>query len=188
MVDVIWGDERTKSFVTNVGLVTSNGRLGHDVMSAEWTHMLSYSPFMVSVSIRKGKTSHENISKSKQFGVSIASDKQDVLASVAGSYSGKDVDKISLLKELGFDFYKGKKINALLVKGASMNAEFKLVKKIEAGSHTLFIGECVELTALPIEPLAYHKGQFWELDKNVPKPNDAKRHEIKLLAEKHKRK
>ena len=173
--------------MTNVGFITTNGPFGHDVMSAEWTHMLSYKPFMVSVSIRPGKASHANILKTKEFGVSIASAEQEVAASVAGGFTGKEVDKIALLEELGFKFYDGKKINVKMLQGASMNAEFKLVKKIQAGSHTLFIGEAVELSALPKPPLAYHQGKYWGLEKNVEKPAAEMRGKIKLLGEKHKR-
>ena len=33
-----WNDRRTRQFITNVGLITSNGPAGLDIMSAEWTH------------------------------------------------------------------------------------------------------------------------------------------------------
>ena len=186
-MDFEWGSEYSLKFISNVGLITSNGPFGHNIMSAEWTHMLSYKPFMVSVSIRPGKASHANMLESKEFGVSLASAGQDVAASVAGGFTGKEVDKIALLQELGVEFYDGKKIKVKMVKDASLNAEFKLVKKIEAGSHTLFIGEAVELSALPKPPLAYHQGQYWLLGKNVKKPSEETREKIKLLGEKHKR-
>jgi hypothetical protein len=47
---------------------------------------------------------------------------QNVVCSVAGKYSGKETDKISLLKEAGLVvFYTAKSINVLMVRGA-MNA------------------------------------------------------------------
>jgi hypothetical protein len=33
---------------------------------------------------------------------------QSILSSIAGGYSGNDYDKISALKELGFEFYNAK--------------------------------------------------------------------------------
>ncbi|MBI2110294.1 hypothetical protein HYT51_00760, partial [Candidatus Woesearchaeota archaeon] len=47
MVDLPWGDPRTIKFVTNVGLITSTGPHGDNVMSAEWTHQVSYSPGLI---------------------------------------------------------------------------------------------------------------------------------------------
>ena len=32
-----WNDRRTRQFITNVGLITSDGLYGPDVMAAEWT-------------------------------------------------------------------------------------------------------------------------------------------------------
>ena len=41
-MDTQWNDRRTRQFVTNVGLITSDGPYGADVMAAEWTHHMSY--------------------------------------------------------------------------------------------------------------------------------------------------
>ena len=54
-MDLPWGDEKTVQFITNVGLITSNGPFGDDIMSAEWTHHVSYSPGLISVCIGKSK-------------------------------------------------------------------------------------------------------------------------------------
>ena len=51
-MDIQWNDRRTRQFVTNVGLITSDGPYGADVMSAEWTHHMSYSPCLIAVNIR----------------------------------------------------------------------------------------------------------------------------------------
>ncbi len=60
-MDLPWGEERTKQFVTNVGIITSNGPYGHDVMACEWTHHISYSPGLIAVCISPMDTTHENI-------------------------------------------------------------------------------------------------------------------------------
>lgn len=52
-----------------------------------------------------------------------------MLSSVAGGSSGKNTDKIGALKELGFKFFKAKKIDVLMVEDAAMNAECRLVKE-----------------------------------------------------------
>ena len=108
-MDLPWGEERTKQFVTNVGLITSNGPNGHDIMACEWTHHVSYSPGLIADCINRTDATHENIEKTKQFGVNLAASDQNTLSSVAGGYHGKDYDKIAALKELGYKFFKAKK-------------------------------------------------------------------------------
>jgi hypothetical protein len=39
-MDLLWNDRRTRQFVTNVGLITSDGPLGTNIMAAEWTHLV----------------------------------------------------------------------------------------------------------------------------------------------------
>ena len=63
---------RTVQFLTNVGLITSDGPYGPNVMAAEWTHHISYSPGLIAVNIRGRDTTAENIKDSKEFGVNLA--------------------------------------------------------------------------------------------------------------------
>ena len=46
-MDLSWNDRKTRQFVTNVGLITSEGPLGPNIMAAEWIHHISYSPSLV---------------------------------------------------------------------------------------------------------------------------------------------
>ncbi len=171
IMDLEWNDERTRQFTTNVGLITSFGPRGHNVMSAEWTHHVSYSPSLIAACINKGDATNENIRKTKEFGVNLCATEQSVMASVAGGSSGRDVDKIAALKDLGFTFYTGKKIKALMIGGAALNAECRLMKIIELGDHTTFVGEVLELSAdLGRKPLIYHQGKFWKIGERIKKP------------------
>ena len=185
-MDLPWGDEKTVQFITNVGLVTSKGPYGNNIMAAEWTHHVSYSPGFVAVCIGKNKATLENIKASKEFGVSICATDQNVMASVAGGSSGKDTDKVGTLKELGFKFYKAKKINALMVEGAVLNLECKIFKEVELGDHVMLVGEVVEASLNKNkEPLAYHKGKYWKIGENIPKPADEELKKIKNVVEKN---
>lgn len=64
-----WNDRRTRQFITNVGLITSDGPYGPDVMAAEWTHHISYSPSLIAVNIRGQDATAHNIIESKEFGI-----------------------------------------------------------------------------------------------------------------------
>ena len=130
----------------------------------------------------------ENINHSKEFGVNLAAEDQNILCSLGGRYTGKELDKISLFKELGIIFYKAKSINTLMIRGAAMNAECKLVKREEIGDHVMFIGEVAEISAdEKIKPLVYHNGKYWRLDDNnkIPRPSQELLDKIEQITKKY---
>ena len=188
-MDLSWNDRRTRQFLTNVGLITTDGPYGPDVMAAEWTHHISYSPSLIAVNVRGDDATAENINESKEFGVNLAAEDQNVICSLAGRYSGKQLDKMALFKELGVIFYKANNIKPLLIRGAAMNAECKLVKQEDLGDHLMFVGEVVEIIANEnIRPLVYHNGRYWRLDENnnsVPRTPQETLDKIREIAEKY---
>jgi flavin reductase (DIM6/NTAB) family NADH-FMN oxidoreductase RutF len=187
-MDIPWNSEISNKFITNVGLVTSNGPFGSDVMACEWTHHISYRPGLIAVCIHPDKATHENIKKTKEFGVNLCSTDQSRMSSIAGGYSAKEYDKINALKELGYEFYKAKSINTLMIKGAAANIECKLSKEIVLGDHTEFVGEVVETSDNSDKsPLAYHGGKYFILDTNVVKPSPEERQNMRNILEKYKR-
>ena len=187
-MDLPWNDERSNQFITNVGLITSDGPFGPNVMACEWTHHISYQPGLIAVSLGLTKATVENIRTSKEFGVNLCASDQSVLASVAGGYTGSMYDKVNALKELGFEFYKANKINSLMVKGAALDIECRLYKEITLGDHITFVGEVVEAFNNPDKvPLAYHKGKYWIMDTNLIKPSMEERERIKTVVEKYSR-
>jgi flavin reductase (DIM6/NTAB) family NADH-FMN oxidoreductase RutF len=136
-------------------------------MAAEWTHHVSYSPSLIAINVRGDDATAENINQSKEFGVNLAAEDQNILCSLGGRYTGKELDKIALFKELGIIFYKANSIKTLMIRGAAMNAECKLVNREELGDHVMFIGEVTEISADEnIKPLVYHNGRYWRLDDN----------------------
>lgn len=161
----------TEQFITNVGLITSNGPYGHNVMACEWTHQLSYDPFLIAVCIRAHKATFINIKDTKAFGVNVAATDQHWIASIAGNNSGKTVDKIQVLKELGVTFYPAYSIDVLMIKGASMAAECRLVKLVDFGDHPLLIGQAVSVEDYESKPLLYHQGKYFDLGKRFQKPD-----------------
>lgn len=187
-MDLSWGDERAGQFITNVGLITTNGKHGHNVMACEWTHHISYSPGLIACCIRAGKATSENIKDTKEFGVNLCSSSQNVFSSISGGYRGKEHDKISALKELGYNFFKAEKINVLMVDNAAANIECKLFKKIELGSHTMFVGEVVKLYELNgNKPLAYFGHKYFEVGENIAKPSQDEIDRISNVLDKYKK-
>ncbi|WP_458746628.1 flavin reductase family protein [Candidatus Nitrosocosmicus sp. T] len=186
-MDLPWGDPRSNKFATSIGLITSNGPHGHDILACEWTHHLSYRPGLIAVSLGPTKATVENIRASKEFGINLCATDQTIVASVAGGYSGRDYDKINALKDLGFPFYQADSINVLMVKGASLSAECKLFNEVIFGDHVMLIGEVIEaIHSTEKESLIYNNGMYWSLHP-IAKPNEDKRQSIKDILEKHRK-
>ncbi|MDO8497570.1 MAG: flavin reductase family protein [bacterium] len=186
-MNLAWGDEKTQSFTTNIGLITSNGPHGHNIMACEWTHYVSYAPALIVLAIRTHKATYKNIIASKEFGINIAAEEHSNISPVAGNNSGHDVDKIKVLEELGVNFYKAKKIDVLMIQGASMNAECKLIKTVDVGDHPLLIGEIVNISHEIKSPLLYHQTKYFKVGERIPKPPQEYLDKIKTLVEKYKR-
>ena len=187
-MDMAYGSEQAGKFVKNVGLVTTRGAFGDDIMACEWTYQVSYSPGQIAVCIGRGKMTSQNINSSKEFGVSLAAEDQLDASAVSGGSKGDDVDKIAVLQELGFKFSQAKKIKALLLEGAALTAECKLVNTVELPTHTMFIGEVLEVSVSPKQAVAYQIGKYFKLGAQMPKPSDEHREKIKSVIEKHPRK
>ena len=145
-MDIKYGSPEAKTFVTNLSLITSKGKWGDNVMTAEWVHQVSYEPGIIMVNIHDFDATADNIIESKEFGVSVLAQDQADAISIAGGSSGKQVDKIAVLKESGFSFYQGKKIGVQMLKGASLNIECKLLKHEKVGDHMMFIGEVADIS------------------------------------------
>jgi len=188
MADLPWGADTTTNFITNVGLITSNGPNGQNIMACEWTHHISYSPGLIVICIRGDKATAANIRVSKEFGVNLASIDQSGMSSVSGEYTGSEVNKIEALKELGFDFYEGEKISALMVKDAALNVECKFIKELDLGDHIMFVGEVLIAKNNPDKkPLGLHSGKYWKMTSPLEKPSQEERDKMKEIAEKNKK-
>lgn len=161
-------------FVTNVGLITSNGIYCNNIMAAEWTYRISNDPFLFLISLGYESATLANIKTSKEFGINLASRNQNVIASIAGNNTGKDVDKIKVLQKLGFEFYEACTINSLMIKGAVLNAECTLKKILELGDHCVVIGEVKKVNVHESDPLLYHKKKFYTIGEGINKPGENK--------------
>ncbi len=167
-----YGDPQTQAMVTNVGLISSNGPNGYNIMACEWTHQISNDPGLFVLAIRNFKATYENILETKVFGINIAASDQNVLSSIVGKSSAHKIDKIPLLKEMGFNLYKAEHIDVMMIESACINAECKLIQHIDIGDHPLLIGEVLSIKTTDKEPLLYKGGKYYNVGDNIHKPGD----------------
>lgn len=160
--------EAARHFTTTVALITTHGKDGPNVMSAEWTFNVSYKPMRIIVLVSDDEATHANIMQAKEFGVNFASDDQAILANLAGAYTGKEVSKLS--SEL-FHTYPAKRIHAPMILGCFLNAECRLIQPFETGDHTMFLGEVVEIQHDATKnPLLYGKRKYWHRGEPIKRP------------------
>ena len=153
-------------FATGLSMITSYGTKGPNIMAAEWVLQISYDPALIAIFIHKGSQTLKNIEKTKEFGVNLASKEQTAQVSVAGGYSGFEIDKINL-KNI-FKTFVSQKIKAPMISGCTINAECNLVKKEKLGDHVMLVGKVVHIKHDNTKsPLLYHSGRYFGLGSMV---------------------
>jgi flavin reductase (DIM6/NTAB) family NADH-FMN oxidoreductase RutF len=113
-------------------------------MTAAWGGIACSKPPCISVSLREATLSYHNIKHSKAFTVSIPSERYLKEADFVGLVSGRECDKF---KETHLTPGKSKLVDAPFVEEFPYALECNLVREVELGLHTMFIGEIVGMVA-----------------------------------------
>ena len=156
-------DNVHRYFATTVGLITTNGKHGANVMAAEWTMHVSYEPMLIAVFVHDSPT-YWNIEETRAFGVNIASDDQAELVNIAGGYSGTEIEKLAIPRT--FETYRAIHIGVPMIKGCALNAECKVTTIERIGDHIMVVGEAI-LAKFDEKkfPLIYTRGNYRKLSR-----------------------
>lgn len=127
-------------FPRPVALVTSHSDKGDNIVTLSWVGTVCSSPPVVAIGIRKNRFSFSLIYKSGEFVINIPEADLVREADFCGTRSGREVDKFD---KTGLTKEKSKVVKAPLIKECPINIECKLIRTVELGSHTLFLGEVV---------------------------------------------
>ena len=125
-----------------IGTYGSDGR--PNIMNAAWGGIASSRPPCISVSLREATLSYHNIKQTQAFTVNIPSEKYLKEADFVGMVSGRKCDKF---KETRLTPEKSKLVNAPIVNEFPYALECNLVRQVDLGLHTMFIGEIVGMVA-----------------------------------------
>ena len=115
-----------------------------NVMTAAWGGVCCSKPPCVYVSLRKATYTYGNLMERKAFTISFPSEAYVKEADYFGLVSGRDTDKFSATKLTPM---KSDLVDAPYVKEFPMVLECKIIKVIEIGLHTAFIGEILDVKA-----------------------------------------
>lgn len=127
-------------------LITSAGADGkkQNVFTANWVSPCSFFPPLLSLAVGKKRFSHGLIREGKEFVVCIPGKGLEQSVMNCGSFSGRDKDKF---KEFGLTPLPASKVKPPLIKECLSCLECRVVSETDAGDHTLFIAEVVEVHA-----------------------------------------
>ncbi len=115
-----------------------------NVMTADWVIPVSFEPQLLAVSVGHTRYTNKLIKECGEFVISVPT--VELLRDVwtAGTVSGSKVNKI---EKLSLTFVNSKKVGVPSIKECQANLECRVVNEVEAGDHTLFIGEILYVTA-----------------------------------------
>ena len=123
-----------------VTLVTCAGRGVDNVLAVAWATPVSADPPMVAVSISPERYSYGLIEESGEFVVNVVSSEMLEAVWKCGSLSGREVDKFELA---GLEKAPSEAVKPPRIKGALASLECKVVGRMEAGDHVLFLAKVV---------------------------------------------
>jgi len=130
---------------TPVWVVGTYGQEGKpNVMTAAWGGVCCSKPPCIYVSLRKATYTYGNIMERKAFTVNIPSETYTKEADYFGITSGKAIDKFAAT---GLTPVKSELVNAPYIKEFPLILECKVIKIVEIGLHTEFIGEILDVKA-----------------------------------------
>lgn len=136
---------RTLLYPTPVLVVGSYDKEGRpNVMTASWGGICCSSPPCIAVSLRKVTFSYGNVMERQAFTVSIPSEEYLKHADYFGTVSGKNEDKFAVS---GLTPVKGDFVDAPYIKEFPVVIECKVLKTVEIGIHTQFVGEIKDVKA-----------------------------------------
>jgi len=129
---------------------------------------VSSEPVTISVCINRNNLTHEFITESRSFAVSILA--QDTPLSFIGNFgfkSGREVDKLK-----GINYKTGKTGAPIVLDNALAYLEARVISQADAGTHTIFIAEVVEAEVLrdgePMTYAYYHQVKRGTTPKTAP--------------------
>ena len=136
---------KTIAPITPVWIVGTYDREGKpNVMTAAWAGICCSKPPCVYVSLRKATYTYDNLLERKAFTISFPSEEYVKEADYFGLVSGRDSDKFSIAN---LTAVKSDLVDAPYVKEFPMILECKVVKIVDIGLHTEFIGEIMDAKA-----------------------------------------
>ena len=145
-------------FASGITIITSVDPDGRDVgMTASAFSSVSLNPPLVQVCVDHAASMFDALLKAERFGVNVLADEQEALSRrFAGVESAHRFD--------GIGYTRGDS-GVVLLDDALAHLECRIATRVEAGDHTIFIGEVERASARDARPLLYYRGGYAQLER-----------------------
>jgi flavin reductase (DIM6/NTAB) family NADH-FMN oxidoreductase RutF len=165
-------------FPCPVVLVTSVDSQGKpNIITLAWAGVVSSRPPTIGLGIRPERHSYKLIEDAGEFVANIPTKKILKAVDLCGLVSGRDVDKFS---ETGLTPEPAEKVKPPLIRECPVNMECLLRKKMDLGTHHLFLGEIIRVHVdkkvldkkgridfRKVSPFVYNQGEYWDLHRRL---------------------
>lgn len=144
-----------------------NGKQNGQVVNTVF--QITSEPPRIAVSINKGNLTHDYISKSGLFTVSVLDESTPMtFIGIFGFRCGRDIDKLSQCSQMKI----GNTGSPIVMDYALSVIEARVFNQIDAGTHTVFLGDVVSAEVLregrPLTYAYYQKVKKGKSPKNAP--------------------
>lgn len=123
-------------------LVTVGDERENNVLTLAWVGVVNSDPPMLSISVRPSRHSYAILQRTGEFTVNLVTKELVKATDLCGVTSGRDGDKFA---RAGITRAPGQKVACPSVAESPVNIECKVVRTEELGSHTLFLGQIVNV-------------------------------------------
>ncbi len=110
----------------------------HNLMTAEWFMRTSIDPPMFAISVGHSRYTHDCLMDFRYFNLVFPSKEMKDLMALAGSNSGRDMDKFTAGD---VEHFPGKLRKLPVLKDALACFECEITSQIKSGDHSIFIGQ-----------------------------------------------
>lgn len=149
-------DKALDKITCGVAVITTHWNEKPCGMTAAWFMRSSNEPCLMTVSVWNENFTHDILLESKIFATNILGESHRELAIHFGRQSGRDIDKFKDVR------YRTEKSGSpILYKEAIAYMDCRTVNTMNAGDHTIFLGEILQAAILSEEvPLIYHRQDY----------------------------
>ncbi|MEM1416148.1 MAG: flavin reductase family protein [Myxococcota bacterium] len=155
-VDAIRFKQALRRWCSGVTVVTSRGEAGIHGMTVSAFSSVSASPPLILVCCNRDSNTHTFIEESGVFGVNILAAGQEALSN--GFADPRRVDRFE-----GVAWSPGPKTGSPILDGVAAWFDCRTRSAHREGSHTIYVGDVLELHTRDAAPLLYHDGGYASL-------------------------
>jgi flavin reductase (DIM6/NTAB) family NADH-FMN oxidoreductase RutF len=142
-----------RQFVTGVTVVTAMDGDRPRGLAVNAFSSISLEPPMVMVCVQRTSSTYECLFRASHLAINILSTDQ---VDVVNRFASKSPDKFA-----GVDWLPGR-FGSPMIERSAAQMEVEIRERLQASTHTIFIGRVVDAAASDLHPMVYSSGRFFD--------------------------